>query len=47
MNKTLAIQLQLPEDVNRFLRVEAAKKDISLKELCTKILVDYALKNGG
>ena len=44
-SKLRAVQLELPEDVHRLLRLEAAREDMSLGELARKLVTD-ALKAG-
>ena len=44
MAKGLIIQLKLPEDVNKKLRIEAIQQDLTLKEICVKILTEHVKK---
>lgn len=40
--KTLTVQIKIPEEVNKILRIEAIREGISLKQYCVKVLSEYA-----
>lgn len=42
MEKTLTIQIKIPEEVNKSLRIEAIKEGLTLKQYCVKVLSDHA-----
>jgi predicted HicB family RNase H-like nuclease len=42
--KTLTVQIKIPEEVNKILRIEAIREGISLKQYCVKVLSEYAKK---
>ncbi len=44
MEKTLTIQLSLPELVNKTLRIKAIQHNLTLKQYCIKVLSDHANK---
>jgi plasmid stability protein len=44
--KLRAVRLELPEDTHKLLRLEAAKRDVSLAALARE-LVEQSLKKGG
>lgn len=39
--KTKAIQLKIPEDINKELRIAAIKMGLTLTEYCIKVLADH------
>lgn len=41
MEKTLTIQIKIPEEVNKSLRIEAIKEGLTLKQYCVKVLSDH------
>ena len=42
MGKTLTVQLKIPEEANKKLRIEAIRQGLSLREYCVKVLTDFA-----
>jgi len=44
MGKTLTIQLKIPEEVNRELKIAAIRQGLSLRNYCIKVLTEHANK---
>lgn len=40
--KTLTLQIKLPEEVNKILRIEAIREGLTLRQYCVKVLSDHA-----